>query len=109
MIKLHHATNTDRLLELPISYWEFIGVDKAIDFIDNFYYDKKIEIIFICMKHAIDNQRDYFITDNYLKVQRFFESNTLPSYEWFLFEEPTYEEAFAYCLENSEGHKLAFN
>lgn len=109
MIKLHHHTNTDRMLDLPISYWEFSSATKAIDFIDKFYFGKNIEIVFVCMKEGKDNEKDFFVTDNHLKAQRFFESQTLISQQWFLFEEPTYEEAFEYCKDCAEGHKLAFN
>jgi hypothetical protein len=112
-IQLHHATIEDRDSGLDVQCYEFKmkakhkdNTDMLQHFIDDRYCGKMKKVVFIAMVGSETN--DYFITDNYNKVIDFFRYS-LPNEVYFLFEEPTYEEAFEYCKSHCEVHELGLN
>lgn len=106
-IKFYHATIEDREQGKDVKCIEFKYTDKFNDniqhFIDETYCGKMKKVVFIAM--IGEDSKEYFVTDNYLKVQDYFRYS-LPNNTYFLFEEPTYEEAFLYCKDNCEVHEL---
>jgi len=104
-MKLYHASIEDRENELDVNCNIFKNRDRLIDFIDEKYCGKNKKVIFVAMPGY--NTTDYFITDSYLKVQEYF--MTFFNTEYFLFEEPTYEEALRYCIGLCEIHPLGLN
>jgi hypothetical protein len=107
-MKLYHATIEQRNNHEDVREINFnTKTDKEgiIEFIDAYYHGHS-KVILIAMIGSETN--DYFITDSYLKVQRYF--NSFPvNKTYFLFEEPTYEEAFEYCKDHCEIHELGLN
>ena len=108
-MKLYHATIEEREQGLDVKCIEFntkINIDKIQHFIDETYCGKNKKVVFIAM--VGNDTHDYYITDSYLKVLDFFRYS-LPNKNYYLFEEPTYEEAFGYCTDNAEIHELGLN
>ena len=102
-MKLYHGTLENNGTEINISCIEFKNKLSLIDYIDEYYCGKNKEVVFVVM--IGDKNHDYFVTDSYLKVQKFIEHLAIGS-EYFVFEEPSYTEAFEYCIDASESHKL---
>lgn len=106
---LHHATVEQRENEEDINEIGFKSkIDKTslLEYIDQYYHGKNKKVVFVAMIGS--NSNDYFITDSYMKVQKYFLDGDVNK-TYFLFEEPTYEEALMYCKDLCEIHELGLN
>ena len=105
-IKLNYATFKDysniETIEFGITNFK----KKLIDFIDDKYCGKGHKCVFVAMVGS--ETTDYFVTDSYLKVEEYFNSQPINS-NYFLFEESTFENAFGYCKDHCEVHELGLN
>ena len=106
-IKFYHATIEDREQGKDVKCIEVnFPIENLTDIIDETYCGKMKKVVFIAMIGS--DSKDYLITDDYINVETYFEFMDKKD-AYFLFEEPTYEEAFAYCKDHCEIHELGLN
>ena len=106
-MELYYASIEDREKGLDVNKKTFnakINRTQLISFIDEIWSgNKRIYVAMIGSETC-----DYFVTDSIYKVQEYFRKSP-PNKTYFLFEEPTYEEAFEYCKDHCEVHELGLN
>lgn len=106
-MELYYASIDDREKGLDVNKKIFnakINRKQLILFIDEIWVEKKG--IYVAMIGS--ESCDYYVTDSIYKVLDYFR-NSPPNKTYFLFEEPTYEEAFEYCKDHCEIHELGLN
>lgn len=104
MIELNYAKID---LDEDIPCYKFNKHSQMIDFIDKNCYQRD-KIVWLLAK---DESKDVFISESQLSIQDFLTKKTAwqSTGVYFLFEYPSYEEAYKVALDMMEIHELCYS